>query len=468
MIFLKKRGAAAPSPAASETDLKSVTESLYKQNLELAVKNKTLSLLRQLYQISILALEPEPLGSRVVKTVRDALEFEMVGIFILDEAGKQLSPLSFAFSDRFKKAETDLGHSVNCIIPDAQKNDFFGPILRSREVNHVEGFEDICKDCIPADAMAPFVEATHIKTSSGYPLIIEGKLVGVLVLCLNRTYESLAQYEKESIASFIDVIAVALNKSFLYQELKVANEKLTVANARLKELDQQKSEFVSLASHQLRSPLTAIKGYISLILEGEFGDMPVVLKDPMERVFSSAQALSVMVDDFLNVSRIEQGRMKYDFSDFDVKKLVEQVIIEQRPSVEKAGLQLSFAPQADHDYVINADPGKIKQVITNLIDNSIKYTPKGKITVSLREEDGHVTFSVSDTGVGVPAAALDHLFNKFTRASNANQQNVQGTGLGLYVVKQMVEAHKGGRVWVESPGEGKGATFSVELQKKRD
>ncbi len=262
----------------------------------------------------------------------------------------------------------------------------------------------------------------------------------------------------------IILIRSVLKEVHTREKIEALAVDLEKANERLKELDQQKSEFVSLASHQLRGPLTAIKGYASLILEGDFGDVPAPIKDAVDKIFVSTKALVTLVGDYLDVSRIEQGRMKYDMSVFNFKELVTAVIGELKPNVDAAKLDLSFDFNSKDTYVVNADQGKIKQVISNLIDNSIKYTPKGWIKVKLEKNPStnKILLSIKDCGVGIRPDVLPRLFEKFTRAPDASKTNIMGTGLGLYVAKKMIEAHNG-RVWAESEGEGKGSTFNIEL-----
>lgn len=246
-------------------------------------------------------------------------------------------------------------------------------------------------------------------------------------------------------------------------------EKLAVdlekANTRLRELDQLKSEFLSFASHQLRSPLTAIDGYASMLLEGDFGEMSEKVKDSVKVIETSSKSLVKIVNEFLDISRIEQGRMKYELADFDAKELAKEVVKELRPNVEQKGLSFKFEAEEKGNYIVNADVGKIKQVIGNIIDNSIKYTPQGGVTVHVGKRGHNVMISVADTGIGIEKEDISRLFSKFTRAKDANKTNVSGTGLGLYVAKQMIEAQKG-KVWVESEGKGKGSTFFIELQGK--
>ena len=248
-------------------------------------------------------------------------------------------------------------------------------------------------------------------------------------------------------------------------DLERSNTELEVANERLKELDRQKTEFVSIASHQLRSPLTAIKGYSSMLLEGSFGKLASKPREAVQVVFESSQKLVGVIEDFLNITRIELGKMKYEMSIIDMGKMVESVVNELKPNVMRRGLTMTFSG-AEGPYNILADSGKLNQVFLNVIDNAVKYTPKGSIAIKIeRRQEGDkkmIRFSSKDTGVGMDQATLPKLFEKFVRASGAGEINITGTGLGLYVAKQIVEAH-GGKIWAESEGKGQGSTFIMEM-----
>ncbi len=241
--------------------------------------------------------------------------------------------------------------------------------------------------------------------------------------------------------------------------IELAGE-LKTANDRLKQLDQMKSEFLSVASHQLRAPITAIKGYIANISDGSYGPLPDYLINPLAVVQESTRVMTSSIEDYLNVSRIEQGRMKYEIAPVDVTALAQRATEEMKPIAVKKGLKLEFADSPS--VTVNADFGKIKQVFTNLIDNAVKYTEQGSVTVSIMKTDTAVRFMTQDTGIGIDPAEIDGLFAKFIRARDANKVNTTGTGLGLYVAKQLVEG-QGGKVWAESDGKGKGSRFIVEL-----
>ncbi len=242
---------------------------------------------------------------------------------------------------------------------------------------------------------------------------------------------------------------------------------LTSANNRLLEIDKQKSEFVSFATHQLRAPLTAMKGYTSLILEGEMGDVNADVKQAVKRIFDSSTTLENIVDDYLNISRIELGTLQYNFDMVNLKDILDSVVGELKPNIEKKGLDLNLVIKPtglNTRFMVRADKDKIKQVISNLIDNSVKYTPSGSINISLDKDINRrkILISIKDTGVGISPDVMPKLFSKFVRADNANKQNIFGTGLGLYIASQIALAHRG-RIWAESKGEGKGSEFYFEL-----
>ena len=266
------------------------------------------------------------------------------------------------------------------------------------------------------------------------------------------------------IRSVTDEVKAKEQVQDLANNLAKSNEKLEDANVHLKELDQKKSEFMSLATHQLRAPLTAMRGYYSMIQDGTFGKIGnPELEDVISKISRSTTDLTMIVEDYLNISRIEQGRMQYNFTTIDIAQIVKDVVKEVSPTVTHAGLALNLKFDETQKYMVSVDQGKIKQVVFNIIDNSIKYTPKGSIAVSIEKtKSKKVRISIKDSGVGIKAAVIPKLFQKFTRAPDASDTNILGTGLGLYVADQILKAHNG-RAWAESEGQGKGSQFYIEL-----
>jgi len=248
------------------------------------------------------------------------------------------------------------------------------------------------------------------------------------------------------------------------EELQMMADKLAVANDQLRKLDNAKTEFLSIASHQLRTPLTSVKGFVSLIIEGTYGEINDAVRDALTKVYASSERLIQLVEDLLNVSRIESGRMQFAFEKGDIgtmlKDLYENFMLVANNKSLYLDLKLPENPLPE----IMMDPSKIREVFSNLTDNALKYTEKGGVTLKAESvEDGKtIRVTVSDTGVGVPKEEIQHLFKKFSRGKDTSRLHATGTGLGLYVGKNIVDAHNG-KVWVESDGEGKGSRFIIEL-----
>ncbi len=256
----------------------------------------------------------------------------------------------------------------------------------------------------------------------------------------------------------------------LEEQVEQRTKELEDANVRLKELDKAKSEFVSIASHQLRTPITAVKGYSSMLLEGTYGVIPEKAKAALERIFESSNRLVHMITDFLTLSRIERGKLEYVFQKTDFKEMVSSVMEELKTvnKREKKGLDMSLDVADKENYALNLDQEKIRQVIYNIIENAMKYTPKGFIKVSLSKtpDKRRVVFKVQDSGIGLRRESLEKLFQKFSQAGDKNHAGaIIGIGLGLYVAKEIIQAHRG-EIRAESRGEGKGSTFYAELPVK--
>lgn len=247
------------------------------------------------------------------------------------------------------------------------------------------------------------------------------------------------------------------------KEFQAMADELAEANRQLRKLDNAKTEFISIASHQLRTPLTAIKGFVSLILEGSYGEVNDKAKEALLKVYASGERLIQLVEDLLNVSRIESGRMQFSFAKDSVEKLVKELyenfILVAK--TKKIYLDLKLPDRKLPEVMM--DLAKIREVISNFMDNALKYTEKGGVTIRIEEtKNDTVKIMVSDTGIGVPADEIQHLFKKFSRGKDTGRLHATGTGLGLYVAKNIIEAHHG-KVWVESDGEGKGSKFIIEL-----
>ncbi|MGB0757188.1 MAG: ATP-binding protein [Patescibacteria group bacterium] len=266
------------------------------------------------------------------------------------------------------------------------------------------------------------------------------------------------------------VIGVMLVRSVVREierrkQIESLAKELETANKKLKKLDEAKTEFLSITSHQLRTPLSSIKGYLSMIIAGDFGNFNKEQNESLTRVYDEVERLARLVQVFLNVSRIESGRLKIAQVDFDVKDLITDVVNQLHPIAQKKGLELDYVG-AGESLPFTGDSDKLKDVMVNLVDNAIKYTPAGKVWVTTEKKPDSVIVKVHDTGVGIDPEYAEHLFEKFSRAKGIAQIDAGGTGLGLFIVKKIIEGH-GGSIAAKSQGEGKGTTFVVELPLKK-
>lgn len=247
----------------------------------------------------------------------------------------------------------------------------------------------------------------------------------------------------------------------LNKKLNQATKELSKANQELKRLDESKSEFLSISSHQLRTPLTIIKGYSSMLMEGNFGKLSKPVKDSVSKIFISTERLIGLVESLLNISRIEAGRIDFTIESVDLTAITKSMVNDFQEKAKARKLKLAFQSKEKMPKVL-ADAQKIKDVVSNLLDNAIKYTKKGEIMVGLHQEGQSVVFTSQDTGIGLDVDDIGRLFNKFTRGKDSSKVNTEGTGLGLYYARVLVE-NMGGRIWVESPGKDKGSKFSFSL-----
>ena len=246
------------------------------------------------------------------------------------------------------------------------------------------------------------------------------------------------------------------------EELQEISDRLAVANAELRRLDNAKSEFISIASHQLRTPLTAIKGFVSLLLEGAYGQLEPSVADTLNKVYLANNRLMNLVENLLNISRIEAGRIQYQRMPVQITDLVTELRDIFVLAAHAKGLKFGITLPKEPLPLLSLDGAKIREAISNVIDNSIKYTETGEISVLVEKQADAVAIIVTDTGVGIDADDIPHIFKKFERGKHAAQINVSSTGLGLYVGKSFVEAH-GGTIMAESAGRGQGTRFTIRL-----
>jgi signal transduction histidine kinase len=303
------------------------------------------------------------------------------------------------------------------------------------------------------------------------PLMKKKRVLGYLALGeqLSSGYTS---RDIKTLGSVTDSLVIAVQNALSVQEVKDTNAhlqqkidtatvELRTSNARLKRLDAAKDEFLSMASHQLRTPLTSVKGYLSMMIDGDVGKISATQRQVLEEAFSSSERMVHLIHDFLNVSRLQTGKFMLEFGDVNLAQLVAEEVKGLDRVAMSRSMKLDFINTAGDD-ILRLDDTKIRQVVMNYIDNAIYYShPDTTITIELSKSADDIVLKVKDTGIGVPKAEQAHLFGKFYRATNARKQRPDGTGVGLYLAKKIITAHGGDVLFSSKPG--KGSTFGFWL-----
>jgi len=348
------------------------------------------------------------------------------------------------------------------------KNNFYEEVESIKSIKVRDELKSIGE---PSAGIADIMDKAGIKIIS--PLIAHEKLIGTIVLGDKISQEGYTQEDIEFLEIISSQAAVAIENALLYKEIgemnknlqKKVEEKTTELrdkNEYLEKLLVMRSEFLDIASHQLRTPVTVIRGMTSMILEGGMPENKI--NEFLKAMLDKSGKLAEIINDILRASEMDSEKVLLKFTKVDLNTFLTKLVDDKQiqAKTKEIGLKLSL-PKTPLP-AIQADERYLEQSVGNLINNSFQYTPKnGKVEVSARLNGKKIEIRVSDTGIGIPANDLPKLFSKFSRASNAIAMYTDGTGLGLFIVKRIIEEHKGGKVCVEKTVEGKGTTFLITL-----
>lgn len=411
-------GRSSKAPTISKADLTRVTEETYRQNLQLADTNQTLLLLRKIDEIVLSSVtEASMVMERLAETVVNETDFIFCGIYLRDTRKGLLVPHAVKFRrpgsghralNRLGSLPVPLRHPTNPMPRSVKK------LLIVQE----EHLFEVLKPALPIDDAEEMQAALGIKTFFICPLTARSEVLGTMVVGSTETPEHLNFYQRSLLERLTPAVGVAIDNTTLYAQTQEAAKRLRTANRHLKDLDKAKDEFISMASHQLRTPLTSIKGYLSMLLEGNAGPIADPQKEYLEFAYGGSQRMVNLISDLLNVSRMSAGKFMIEKSAVDLNKVVAEETQQLQQHAEAKGLKLTFMPPKQPVPIIQLDEGKTRQVIMNFIDNAIYYTKKGRVTVTLEVIGDKVQLKVADSGIGVPKAARAKLFSKFFRAEN--------------------------------------------------
>lgn len=292
--------------------------------------------------------------------------------------------------------------------------------------------------------------ATRIKIDARNELSLLADIINKMAMSIETQTTEIIARLKHTIAD-LDRSAKTLMKR---------DEELSRANDRLLSLDHAKSEFVSIAAHQLRTPLSALKWAQQMLIDGEAGQISESQKNLLLQSQESVRRMVTLVNDLLVADHLEYGKVAYNFQNVCPEEVLSKMVLELKPMADEHKIKIDC--NFESKSLINADPERIKEAFLNVINNAIKYSPDGgTVTIRANYGMGKVVFSITDTGIGIPEIDRNRLFEKFVRMENAKKVDANGSGLGLFIVKKVIDAH-GGKIWFTSM-EGQGSTFFIEF-----
>lgn len=428
-------------------------------------RNRALAATAELNSIILETLDFKETTQRIANAIPRYLGYQTGVLAVVDEKRGVLKRVAISETSGGEAALTSLEIPFQTIeIGMDQTENLCIKVLKDNRSYITTSLYDVLRPVVSLENSQEVQRRMGTKTTFVYPIFSgDGKPLGAFLLSMDKDANKVSDIEKHIIDNFVNGVRIALVNSSLYTSLKETRDNLSRVNEQLSELDHLKDDFVSVASHELRTPMTAIRSYAWMALNRSDIPLSDKLHRYVERIFISTERLINLVNDMLNISRIESGRVEVLPEVFDIKKLADEVLIEIGPKAAEKKLNVRMF--SENVPQVFADVDKVHQVLLNLLGNAMKFTPnEGNITVSFFTDGKMVDVSVKDSGVGISQEDLGRLFKKFGRLDNSYVAAATsgGTGLGLYISKSLIELMKG-KVWVQSEGVGKGSTFTFSL-----
>jgi len=426
---------------------------LNKTQEELDKKVTSLYALQGLSRAISTTLEEGQIFKRIDAGYLEDIGFEKAFAFLWNERGKKFLPcLNIGFEEEALESAVNLGQEsyINLIANEKTLSSISMDKLSRDKTNQsykINSF--VIAPILPKEGDKGFL---FVATENADTLITEGdeELLTILANQLGQALENARLFEKTWRA-----------QQGLEDRVKERTHELTLALEEVKKVSKRKTDFISSVSHELRTPLTSIKGYASILLAGKLGKLEPQAQERLDKINRHSDELVHLVNDLLDISRIEAGKMIMKQEQQNLKNIAGQAVDLLSGQLKEKLIELTLDIPADADRVF-VDQSQIERVFINIIGNAIKFTPqKGKITIRARKVDNAAQVDIADTGCGIPPEAQEAIFEEFYRVDNPINQQVRGTGLGLTLVKYIIEAHKG-KIWVKS-GPGQGSTFSFIL-----
>lgn len=432
------------------------------KNVKLEERNRFLSAIQKVTNLITQTLEFKRVTQSIVDSIYTELGFVGGLLLFLGESRRKVFPEALT--------RTPVTEKVLKLLP-KPLNEYWGDYTIDRTLN-IEAMKanqtrtsnriaDFVSPPVPAIVCGAIQKLAGVKVIVVVPIVSENEVVGCIDFFLAKESGQVTRTDHDMMQAISNQTGLVYRNIELVRRMEVTNKELGEANEHLKELDQAKSEFVSIASHQLRTPMTGIMGYLSMIVGGDFGKIDPALNKVLDSLLDASQRMIRLINLFLDVTKIESGKLVLDKQPIQLEDLIDKELDVVMKLAKDHGLKLVYKrPKVALPKLVIDD--KITDVVLNLVDNAIKYTPKGSITVTSEREGDWVHVKVQDTGRGLDPKEAKNLFNKFVRGYGIAQVNPDGSGLGLYVARRIIEVH-GGKIWVESDGVGKGSCFQFTL-----
>ncbi|MGB8216739.1 MAG: GAF domain-containing protein [Candidatus Methanoperedens sp.] len=410
---------------------------------ELKRHDETLETLFEIDRVVSQSLDLDEIFKEALAKTIQVTSSDAGAIYTLDEEAKTL------------KLKTSSGLSM----------DFAGAVSEIKVGGGVAGVTVLERKPIVTDIdhysgnLLPFLKKEGLVALVGVPLMAKGRVVGALNLG-NRSMRTFSKDNLDVLASIGGQIGVAIENARLYQEAKTSYEKLQAAYEELKSLERMKSEFLSNVSHELKTPLVSIRGYSELLYDEKLGLLKDEQKKSLQAIIRNADRLTRLINSILFISKMQAEKLEFKFQSVDMDEIVKVCVDDARSMIDTK--QITFEKDIPKISKVNGEKDRFTEVITNLLDNAIKFTPSGgKISIKAQDEGEFVHLTVTDNGIGIPLEIIPKLFSRFYQADASASRKYGGTGLGLYITKNIVDAFRG-KIWIESEV-GKGTIVHVLL-----
>lgn len=436
---------------------------------QLKYQNRLLRALRSLDIVALSTTELEPLCQAIVDVIHKELGYFMALIMLVDYEKRCIRRVTLSRipggDEILKILPTQIKDQV---VPLTDEDNTLVKVVNTKNKIYINDLYEIQRGVIPQEITQKLQQQLrsrlNIKGFFLYPLITKNKVIGIIEYPSTLEEGKVPKFELNVMEEFTAEVARTLENVMLYENLSSVSRKLEKANLKLMELDRLKDDFVSITSHELRTPMAAIRSYAWMALHRSGVKLPDNLERYLIRVLLSTERLINLVNDMLNISRIESGRIEINPEQVDMSSLIKDIVDEVYYSKSKEkNIQIIILEQTLPK--VFADPEKLRQVFLNIMGNAIKFSPgDGKITVGFFTDGITVETYIKDQGPGISKDDMGRLFQKFGRLDSSYVATATsgGTGLGLYISKSLIELMHG-RVWASSDGLGKGATFTISL-----